>query len=451
MSRVTFLVLTIVALVMGGPVSRAQQAETVAFVNVAVISMDREQTLSDQTVIVRGNRIEARGPSASTTVPAGARRIEARGKYLMPALSEMHAHIPPGDATDAEIERVLVLYSVNGIGTIRGMLGAPKHLPLRDRANRGEILSPWIYTSGPSFNGSSAPTAEVAVQMVKEQKAAGYDFLKIHPGVKRDVFDAMAAAADAAGIRFAGHVPLDVGLARALEARYATIDHVDGYIEALAREGAASSEMFGLNLTGVLDESRIPQLVEATRRAGVWIVPTEALFEHWVGPDDPETMTTWPEMQYVPKDTLDDWVATKKKMLAGDSTPAERARFLEVRRRLIKALHAGGVGLLLGSDGPQVWNVPGYSVHRELRYLVQAGLTPYQAIETGTRKVAEFYGTAAERGTVAPGKRADLVLLDGNPLEDISNTSRIAAVVLGGRLLTKDEIDKQLARFRRES
>ena len=445
------MVLTIVALVMVGPVSRAQQAETVAFVNVTVIPMDREHTLPDQTVIVRGTRVEALGPSASTTVPAGARRVEARGKYLMPALSEMHAHIPPGDAADAEIERVLVLYSVNGIGTIRGMLGAPKHLPLRDRANRGEILSPWIYTSGPSFNGSSAPTAEVAVQMVKDQKAAGYDFLKIHPGVKRDVFDAMAAAADAAGIRFAGHVPLDVGLARALEARYATIDHVDGYIEALAREGAATSEMFGLNLTGVLDESRIPQLVEATRTAGVWIVPTEALFEHWVGSDDPETMTTWPEMQYVPKDTLDGWVATKKKLLAGGSTPAERARFLDVRRRLIKALHAGGVGLLLGSDGPQVWNVPGFSVHRELRYLVQAGLTPYQAIETGTRKVAEFYGTAAERGTIARGKRADLVLLDGNPLEDISNMSRIAAVALGGRLLTKKEIDEQLARFRRAS
>jgi hypothetical protein len=268
--------------------------------------------------------------------------------------------------------------------------------------------------------------------------------------VKRDVFDAMAAAADAAGIRFAGHVPLDVGLTRALEARYATIDHVDGYMEALAREGAPGSQMFGLNLTGVLDESRIPQLVEATRRAGVWIVPTEALFEHWVGPDEPEAMTTWPEMQYVPTDTIATWVASKQKILSG-GTPAERARFLDVRRRLIKALHAGGVGLLLGSDGPQVWNVPGFSVHRELRYLVRAGLTPYQAIETGTRNVAVFYGTASERGTIAAGKRADLVLLDANPLDDISNTSRIAAVALGGRLLTKDDIEKQLARFRRKS
>ena len=425
----------------------AQQPAALAILNVTVIPMDRERTEADQTVIVRGDRIEALGPAASVTVPPGARRIDGRGKFIIPTLSEMHAHIPPGNATEAEMERVLTLYAVNGIGTVRGMLGAPQHLPLRDRANRREILSPWIYTSGPSFNGSSASSVEVAVRMVKDQKAAGYDFLKIHPGVKRDVFDAMAAAADAAGIRFAGHVPLDVGLMRALEARYATIDHIDGYVEALAREGASGSEMFGLNLTGVLDESRMPSLVEATRKAGVWIVPTEALFQHWVGPAAPETMTTWPEMQYVPKDQLAQWVESKKKLIAG-ATPAERARYLEVRGHLIRALHAGGVGLLLGSDGPQVWNVPGFSVHRELQYLVQAGLTPYQALETGTRNVAVFFGTTADRGTIAQGKRADLVLLEANPLADIGNSSKIAAVVLGRRLLTKDDIDEQLASLR---
>lgn len=443
----TGLSLLLLGLIALGTAPGAQRPPALAIVSVTVIPMDRERTEPDQTVIVRGDRIEALGPDASVTVPPGARRIEGRGKFLIPTLSEMHAHIPPGNATDAEIARVLTLYAVNGIGTVRGMLGDPKHLPLRDRANRGEILSPWIYTSGPSFNGSSASSAAVAVQMVKDQKAAGYDLLKIHPGVKREVFDAMAAAADAAGIRFAGHVPLDVGLMRALEARYATIDHIDGYVEALAREGASGSEMFGLNLTGVLDESRIPALVEATRKAGVQIVPTEALFRHWVGPDEPETMRAWAEMQYVPKDQLSQWVESKKKLMAG-STPAERARFLEVRGRLIKALHAGGAGLLLGSDGPQVWNVPGFSVHRELRYLVQAGLTPYQALETGTRNVAVFFGTSADRGTIAQGKRADLVLLEGNPLADIGNSSKIGAVVLGGRLLTKDEIDKQLAGLR---
>jgi imidazolonepropionase-like amidohydrolase len=207
--------------------------------------------------------------------------------------------------------------------------------------------------------------------------------------------------------------------------------------------------MFGLNLTGALDESRMPALVEATRKAGVWIVPTEALFEHWIGPDDPETMRTWPEMQYVPHVQLTQWVDSKKQ-LAGSATSAERTRFMDVRRRLIKALHAGGVGMLLGSDGPQVWNVPGFSVHRELRYLVQAGLTPYQALETGTRNVAVFFGTTNERGTIAQGKRADLLLLDGNPLLDIRQTRRIAAVMIDGRLIDADERQRLIRSAARE-
>jgi imidazolonepropionase-like amidohydrolase len=437
----------VLALMATGLAPRAQQPGAIALVNVTVIPMDRERTLPDQAVIVRGTRIEALGPASSVQIPPDARRIDGRGKFLIPTLSEMHAHIPPGNAPDAEIERVLTLYAVNGIGTIRGMLGAPKHLPLRHRANRGEVLSPWIYTSGPSFNGSTASSPEVAAQMAREQKAAGYDFLKIHPGVKRDAFDAMAAAARAVHLPFAGHVPLDVGLARALEARYATIDHLDGYMEALARDGASGSQMFGLNLTGALDESRIPQLVEATRKAGVWNVPTQALLEHWVGDDAPDAMTRWPEMRYVSKDQLAKWVESKKQMTS-TVTPAERARFLDVRRRLVKALHAGGAGLLLGSDGPQTWNVPGFSVHRELQYLVRAGLTPYQALETGTRNVAVFFGTATERGTIEKGKRADLVLLDANPLADITNSSKIAAVVLGGRVLAREDIDRELARFK---
>jgi imidazolonepropionase-like amidohydrolase len=426
------------------PLPQAPRAETLAFTHVTVVPMDRDRVLDDQTVVVTGDRIVAIGPSSQVTVPDGARRIEARGQYLLPALSEMHAHIPGGQATDAEIERVLTLYAVNGIGTIRGMLGHPRHLPLRERANAGAILSPWIYTSGPSVNGNTVPTPEAAVKTVADQKAAGYDFIKIHPGVPRPAFDALAEAAHEAGIRFAGHVPAAVGLRRALEARYASIDHLDGYVEALAREGAPASQTFGLNLMGQIDESRIPDLVKATRESGVWMVPTQALLVHWAGMDDPAQMAAWPEMQYVPKDQLAQWTEMKKKITA-NVTPDERRRFIEVRNKLIKALHDGGVGFLLGSDGPQVWNVPGFSVHRELRYLVDAGLTPYQALESGTRKVAEFFGTAAERGTVAQGRRADLLLVEANPLTNIENSSRIAAVVLGGRLLTRADIDARLA------
>lgn len=425
-------------------------ARTIAITGVAVVPMDRERVLADHTVLVVDGRIGAVGPSVSVSVPDGATRIDGRGQWLMPGLAEMHAHIPPGNASIADMERMLELNLLNGITVVRGMLGDPRHLTLRDRAARGELPSPHILTSGPSFNGNSAPSPEAATKMVADQKAAGYDLLKIHPGVPRAAFDALAEAAGKAGLRFSGHVPLDVGLARALEARFETIDHVDGYVEAMVRDEApvkaTASQWFGVNLIDHVDESRIPALVEKTRAAGTWIVPTQTLFESTVGPLTAAEMSAWPEMKWVSAAQVEQWTGWKEKFVAGGTTtPASRAKFLELRRRLIKALHDGGVGLLLGADAPQMWNVPGFATHRELQAMVAAGLTPYQALSTGTRNVAQFMGALAERGTIEPGKRADLVLLSGNPLQDIANTTRITGVMRGTRWLARADIDARLA------
>jgi imidazolonepropionase-like amidohydrolase len=421
----------------------------VAFVSVTVIPMDRERTVPGQTVVVRGDRIVAIGPADQVEVPAGGLRVDGRGKFLIPGLAEMHAHIPGGQAPDSVVERTLFLYVSGGITTIRGMLGHPRHLELRDRVARGALISPTIYTSGPSFNGNSVTTPASAAKMVTEQKAAGYDFLKIHPGLTRETFDAMATTAQRAGIRFAGHVPLAVGLHRALEARYASIDHLDGYVEAMVRPGApvkpADSEFFGLNLGEHLDESRLPALVEATRKAGVWNVPTQSLMENLAPGQSADALARRPEMRYVSAKTLSQWAEEKNSLLEETgSSPKSATAMMEARRKLIKALHAGGAGLLLGSDAPQIYNVPGFSIHRELESLVAAGLTPYQALETGTRNVAVFFETVSETGTVETGKRADLVLLDANPLADVRNTTRRAGVMLGGRWLPKSAIDARL-------
>jgi imidazolonepropionase-like amidohydrolase len=412
---------------------------------VTVIPMDGEKAttvIRDRSVLVSGGVIVEMG-AAGLKAPEGTIRVDGRGKFLIPALAEMHAHIP---SDPAEAERVLFMYIANGIGTIRSMLGDPSHFRLREGVVRGNVVGPTMILSGPSFNGQTAGTPAAAASRVADQKKAGYDFLKIHPGIPLNAFNALAAAADKASIRFAGHVPADVGLQRALEARFWSIDHLDGYVEALAGPGGPASQTFGVNLAARIDENRIPALAAQTKAANVWNVPTEILLENWYGPDSPDTMRQWPEMQYVRPAEAAQWIATKRDNDRAVSAK-DRARFIAVRRRVIKALQDAGAGLLLGSDAPQVWNVPGFSIHRELGTYVASGLTPYQALATGTRNVAAYLNRA-DGGAVRQGARADLVLLDANPLENIANTTRIAGVMIAGRWIPKMQIDKRLAELR---
>ncbi len=442
---VSILAAVVAAAVVSAPqVSRPKaQVAATAFVGVNVLPMDKDAVLADQTVVVSDGKIVSVAPAAKAQVPAGALKVDGKGKFLMPGLGELHAHIPGGKSPDADVERTLFLYVANGVTTIRGMLGDPRHITYRERVAKGEVIGPMIYTSGPSFNGNSAKTPAAAVEMVVAQKQAGYDLLKIHPGVPRDAFDAMAAKADELKIPFAGHVPEAVGLMRALEAKYRSIDHLDGYVEAMV-PNPAGSQTFGVNLAAQADESRIPALVKATVAAGTWQVPTEILLVNWLNDENPESMAKWPEMKYVAPETLAKWVAQKQGFSA-KFPQADRQKLLALRRKLIKALHDGGVPFALGSDAPQTWNVPGFSAHRELGAIVAAGLTPYEALRSGTANVGTYFGTAATTGTVAAGKRADLVLLDANPLTDIGNSSRIAGVMVNGRWLSKADIDKRLA------
>ena len=451
------LIAAVVACVVLPALPHAQpQRDWTVFEHVNVVGMDREAVISDTSVHVSASNIVAMG---SNPVPTGATRIDGRGKFLIPALAEMHAHIP----TDtAEAERVLFMYVANGIGTIRSMLGDPSHFRFRDRVRRGEIVGPTMILSGPSFSGSTASTPAAAVARVEQERKAGYDFLKIHPGIPLTAFNALAAAADKAAIRFAGHVPLDVGLQRALQAKYWTIDHLDGYMEALAGPRGRASENFGVNLISQIDESRIAALAADTKAAGVWNVPTQILLENWYGSDSPEAMQRRPEMQYARPTELAQWTSEKRRNVT-DYSAKDRERFIAVRRRLIKALQDAGAGLLLGSDAPQVWNVPGFSIHRELASYVAAGLTPYQALATGTRNVAahlgalepsarrpgsDAFGYTPATGTIRSGATADLVLLDQNPLENIGSTTRIAGVMIRGRWIPKAEIDRRLAELR---
>ena len=443
MSRATvFLALLFFA---GAPALPAQQA-VIVFTGVTVVPMDRDEVLPNQTVVIENGRIAYVGAPRSS--PAGATTIDARGKFLMPGLAEFHAHVPSGNQA-MHAHRALTLYVLAGVTTARGMLGAPMHLALRDSIRAGQLLGPRLLTSGPSFNNNSVSSPAVAVAMVTDQKNAGYDLLKIHPGVPRSAFDSLAATANRLRIPFAGHVPLEVGLDVALTSKYSTIDHLDGLIEAMYNGAAPLTPQlngfFGLGIVRQLEQSRFQSIIDRVKVSGVAMVPTEILLDNYANDLTGEQLTSRAEFRYWVPQQVAAWKAQKDNILAQLPVPKEqRQEFLALRRRFIKALHDAGVLFLLGSDAPQLWNVPGFSAHRELGALVAAGLSPFQALRTGTVNVARFLGEENRAGVVRSGARADLILLDANPLQDVSNTLRIHVVVVNGRWIGPEERQRML-------
>ena len=427
------------------PAARAQQA-TIAFTGVSVLPMDREEVLETQTVIIEGGRISYVGGPRAT--PAGATTIDGRGKYLMPGIAEFHAHVPSG-AGAVHAHRTLTLYALAGVTTARGMLGAPMHLALRDSIRTGQLLGPRLLTSGPSFNNNSASSPAGVVAMVTAQKDAGYDLLKIHPGVPRIAFDSLAATANRLRIPFAGHVPLEIGLEVALTSKYSTIDHLDGIVEAMYSGPTPLTPQvngfFGLGIVRQLDQSRLQSIVDRVKASGVAMVPTEILMDNYANDLTGDQLTAHQEFRYWVPQQVAGWRAQKDNLLGqAQASREQRQEFIALRRRIIRALHEAGVPFLLGSDAPQLWNVPGFSAHRELGALVAAGLTPWQALRTGTVNVAKFLGEEGRSGVVRVGARADLLLLDANPLQDIANSLRINGVMLNGRWIGPEERNRML-------
>jgi imidazolonepropionase-like amidohydrolase len=423
----------------------------IVFRSVNVITMENDKVQPDQDVVIRNGRIVSVGKAGQARPGNNALLIDGKGKYLMPGLAEMHAHVPPVDDLEP-MKEVLTLFACNGITTIRGMLGHPRHLELRSKIEKGEILGPRFYTSGPSFSGGTVASPQAATEMVSAQKKAGYDFLKLHPGLNVEKFNSLVQTAKTENIPFAGHVSFDVGIWRAIEAGYATIDHMDGFIEGLVPGIDSMTEQqsgfFGLYAAKLADTTRIRKLMDGLRHANVWVVPTQALAERWMAPASSESFRSASEMKYMNDQTLNNWTNSKNSLMNNPRYKAAEVNdYLKLRRRLIHACQQYGVGLLLGSDAPQVFNVPGFSVHHELEYMVNSGLTPYQALQSGTVNVARFYNQTQDRGMVKKGMVADLVLLDGNPLTDIKQTRNVAGVMLRNRWLSKAFIDQELKKL----
>lgn len=413
-------------------------AETIVLENARLVDPAAATVSEPGTLVVRDGWI------VDWPAPAEATVVDIDGRFVIPGLTEMHAHVPP--MREAErVDDVLKLFLAHGVTTIRGMLGEPGHLELRAALAAGERLGPRLITSGPSLNGTSVPNAGRAGVMVRTQSEAGYDFLKLHPGLVPGTFAAIDDAADALGMPFAGHVSIGVGLERALAAGQATIDHLDGYAQVLVPEDHPARQrepgLFGFNIGDAMEIGRVDEWAEKTRAAGVWNVPTQTLIEN-LATGDLEELTARPAMRYVDAQTREQWVDRVRSMRAGQ--PAERLEhFVEVRRALIRALHEAGAGLLSGADAPQIMNVPGDALHHELEIYVAAGLSPAEALATSTVNVARFFGQPGH-GCLAAGCVADLVVLEGDPLADISSLRRIHGVMRAGNWHDRAALDALL-------
>ncbi len=362
----------------------------VAFVGVSAIPMDTERVLRDQTVLVSNGRIVSMEADGAAALPPDTKIVNAEGLFLIPGLTDMHVHVRSSDGQ---------LYLDAGVTSVRNMWGFSPLSHIVQEYEDGTSAGPTIYSLSSGLDGTPAKwpqtqlimdTADVG-RVIDEQVAQGYSTLKMYQDLRVNIFEEVVRVADARGLKYAGHVPHRVGLERVLEVGYSSIEHLSGYELFLGGGG-------GFGGWAGIDPSGIPGIAAASAAAGVWNCPTLAI-------------------------ALDTFGAP----------PGSNASFAVNRRRMVKALHDAGAGLLVGTDAGIDRTVPGTSLHDELEEFVAAGLSPYAALLGATGHAADFLGENAEFGRIMVGLRADLVLLAGNPLEDITAVRDPVGVMSRGR------------------
>lgn len=425
--------------------------------------MDRERILNQQTVLVENGKIVTIGPVNAISVPNGVTRIDGKGKFLIPGLHDMHTHLLSDDRIPDSLARYeLAVILANGITSARIPIGKPNHLTLREKIASGALPGPALFLGSPQlagrsfgdvFNGRVVTNATEAGQAVRDFKAQGYDFIKLTFFITPEVYDAVIATARAENIRVIGHVDQAVGLAKALAAGQ-QIEHLDGYLQALLPPGAAlKRSVDGVYVwqprawesLDLLDSTRIPVLAGATARAGVWSTPTLTFLKNSFGTGESDSsIKNRLDYRFFPRPVREEMYQTREAYWKNPPSETRRERYVRFRNALAREIHDSGGHLMAGSDAPEWFLLYGFALHAELGSLVGAGLTPYAALEAATRNPAEWLGTLPVSGTIEQGKNADLVLLDGNPLSDITATRRITGVMARGWWYPRAELDRML-------
>lgn len=437
--------------------------------NVHVIPMTDRAVIRDAAVLVRNGRVERVGPARQVGVPNGARVIDGKGGYLIPGLSDMHTHLYADQYIPDTVGRAEVgVMLANGITTARLMIGTPAQLALRKDIEAGRVLGPNLWTASPHLSGRPDTNARVVRTpeegraAVRELGPAGYDFIKITNFVPPDAYEAVMDEANKGGFRVDGHINAGVSVARAA-ALGQHQQHLDGWFEEILADSVttrASLTQYGVYdlkrwpSLEAIDERKIAPLAGRVARSKVFVTPTLVLFNTYFAIDaSEEAARRLPDWELIPSKFRGAVVKAMANYWSPANlavrTPERRARYMELRNRIVKALADSGANLVAGSDAPDFMMAMGYPLHRELEALVKAGLSPWQVLSMATRNPADFLGASTEWGTIAPGRRADFVLLAGNPLDDIRHTTRIEATSIGGRWLARAELDAHVEAARR--
>jgi imidazolonepropionase-like amidohydrolase len=429
-------------------------AQDLLLTNVHLVSMETGQLLENHALLLSQGKIKAIYPNANLPKNGqDVQQVDGKGAFVFPGLAEFHAHLPvAADGSTQLQEESMWLYLANGVVRIRSMLGHPSHLALRERVNSGQLMGPRVFISGPSFNATSVTDPQQAAAMVREQKQAGYDHLKIHPGLTLDEMWAIAKEAKQENIPFGGHVPLEVGITNALQSGFKSIEHIDGYLEGLLPSTVTidvnTSGPFNLNLAGQVDWNKLPNLIQMTLDQGTYLAPTLTLFDRYFGYIPADTFRLAPEMKYLPGLLIQQWVNTKKQLERAGMLAEERvAPYLAFRRKLFMEMHRAGVPMIMASDSPQVFNVPGFSIHHEIALMSEAGMSNLEILKTGTLVPARYMGAENSWGQLKEGMEADFVLVEANPLLDLKTTKKPLAVVVRGKWVGRDELQSQLDRI----
>jgi len=429
--------------------------------DVTVIDVKNGQAVTHRSVVVHGTRILAVvGPEeAEKTHRIKADLIDGKGKYLIPGLWDMHVHMVFGDWFPRGKEVTVPLFIANGVTGVRDMGGELEVLQQwRKDISSGKMLGPRIVMSGPMLDGPqprfpssiAIKTPEDGRRAVDDLKQKGADFIKLQSLIPRDAVFAIADEAKKQGITFVGHVPDSVRASEMSTAGQKSFEHLIGIFE-------GASPLEDDFIKGQKNESKFLSTYDAKRAAALfallaknqtWQCPT-LVWERGGNLIDETDFAHDTRAKYVPASWKDvTWKRFTEQITHDFNTDdlATRKRFVEKELEVVNELHRAGVPFLAGTDTPPgVYIFPGFSLHEELQRFVAAGFTPLEALRTATINPAKFLGMEENVGTIEPGKYADLVLLEANPLDDIRNTQKIAAVIVNGRYLSREALDKMLA------